>query len=130
MFILNRVLSKSVPKTPFKLFKGWKHRLNHFCVWGCSAEIRIYDLMASKLSPKTTRYYFIGYPINSKGYGFYCPTCGTRIVEAITAKFLENDLSNLDVSIHEGSSSGCQHVMVPIPIVQERVVHQLVERIP
>lgn len=127
-YILNRVPSKSVPKTPFELFKGWKPSLNHLRVWGCAAEVKIYDLAASKLSPKTTRCYFIGYPINAKGYKFYCPTRGTKIVEAINAKFLENDIgSSID---HENgeSSSRVEKVVVPIPIVQERVENPLDEQ--
>ena len=29
IYILDRVLSKLVPKTPFEHFKGWKPNLNH-----------------------------------------------------------------------------------------------------
>ena len=119
MYILNRVPSKPIPKTPFELFKGWKPSLNHSRVWGCAAEVKIYDPTASKLSPKTTRCYFIGYPTNAKGYRFYCPTRGTRIVEAITAKFLEDDMGESDISASEGTSSDRRHLIVSIPIVQK-----------
>ena len=36
VYILNRVPTKAVPKTPFELFKGWKLSLKHMGVWGCS----------------------------------------------------------------------------------------------
>ena len=32
MYILNRVPTKVVPKTPFELFKGWKPSLRHIRV--------------------------------------------------------------------------------------------------
>ena len=42
-YILNRVPTKAVSKTPFELFKGWKPSLRHMLVWGCLFEIRIYN---------------------------------------------------------------------------------------
>ncbi|KAJ1384531.1 F-box protein [Sesbania bispinosa] len=59
---------------------------------------------------------------------FYCPTRGTKIVEAIYAKFLENDMGGFDISIGDGTSSNKEQIVVPIPIVQERVVYQPIER--
>ena len=35
IYILNRVPSKSVPKTPYELWTGREPSLNHFCVWSC-----------------------------------------------------------------------------------------------
>lgn len=32
LYILNRVPSKSLPKTPFELWKGIKHNMNHLRV--------------------------------------------------------------------------------------------------
>ena len=37
VYILNRVPTKAVPKTPFELLKGWKSSLRHMRVWGCSS---------------------------------------------------------------------------------------------
>ena len=92
MYILNRVPTKAVPKTPFELFKGWKPSSRHIRVWGCPSEVRIYNPQEKKLDPKTISGYFIGYAERSKGYRFYCPSHSTRIVESKNAKFLENDL--------------------------------------
>ncbi|KAG9458306.1 hypothetical protein H6P81_002814 [Aristolochia fimbriata] len=39
VYILNRVPTKAVPKTPFELFKGWKSSLQHIRVWGCPFEV-------------------------------------------------------------------------------------------
>ena len=92
MYILNRVQTKAVSKTPFESFKGWKPSLRHIRVWGCPSEVRIYNPQEKKLDPRTINGYFIEYAERSKGYRFYCPSHNTRIVESINAKFLENDL--------------------------------------
>jgi transposase InsO family protein len=94
VYILNRVPTKVVPKTPFELWKGWKPSLRHMRVWGCPSEVRIYNPQEKKLDPRTISGYFIGYAERSKGYRFYCPSHSTRIVESRNAKFLENDLNS------------------------------------
>ncbi|RVW50232.1 Retrovirus-related Pol polyprotein from transposon TNT 1-94 [Vitis vinifera] len=91
VYILNRVPTKAVPKTPFELLKCWKPSLRHMRVWGCSSEVRIYNPQEKKLDPRTISGYFIGYAEKSKGYRFYCPSHNTRIVESKNAKFLEYD---------------------------------------
>ena len=93
-YILNRVPTKAVPKTPFELFKGWKPSLQHMRVWGCPSEVRIYNPHEKKLDPRTISAFFIGYAQSSKGYRFYCPSHTTRIVESRNAKFLEDDLNS------------------------------------
>jgi len=92
VYILNRVSTKVVPKTPFELFKGWKLSLKHMRVWGCPSEVRIYNPQEKKLDPRTISWYFIVNVERSKGYRFYCPYHITRIVESRNTKFLENDL--------------------------------------
>ncbi|RVW30282.1 Retrovirus-related Pol polyprotein from transposon TNT 1-94 [Vitis vinifera] len=70
VYILNRVPTKVVPKTPFELLKGWKPSLRHMRVWGCSSEVRIYNPQEKKLDPRTISGYFIGYAEKSKGDQF------------------------------------------------------------
>jgi hypothetical protein len=91
-YILNRVPTKAVSKTPFELFKGRKLSLHHIRVWGCLSEVRIYNPREKKLDPRTISGHFIGYAEKSKGYRFYCPSLKTRIVESRNAKFLEDHL--------------------------------------
>ena len=81
-YILNRVPTKAVSKTLFELFKDWKPSLQHMRVWGCLAEIRVYNPHERKLDPRTISGYFIGYAKRSKGYRFYCPSYNTRTVES------------------------------------------------
>ena len=38
VYLLNRVPSKAVSKTPFELWTGRKPSLRHLHVWGCPAE--------------------------------------------------------------------------------------------
>jgi len=90
MYLLNRVPSKAVQKTPFELWTNRKLSLRHLHVWGCQAEVRIYNLQEKKLDERTISGFFIGYPEKSKGYMFYCPTRSTRIVETRNARFIEN----------------------------------------
>jgi len=90
VYILNRVPSKAVPKTPFELWTRWKPILNHIHIWGCPAKVRIYNPNMKKLDPMTTSGHFIGYAVNSKRFKFYCPSHSTRIVEFMNAKFLDD----------------------------------------
>ena len=103
VYILNRVPSKAVPKTPFEIWNGWKPSLKHLHVWGCPVEVRVYNPHIKKLDERTVSGFFIGYAVNSKGFSFYCPSHTPNIVEARNAKFLEE---------HEISGSGSQKVII------------------
>ena len=72
-YILNRVATKAVAKTPYELWVGRKPSLKHFHVWGCPAEARPYEPNERKLDSQTVRSYFIGYSERSMGYKFYDP---------------------------------------------------------
>ena len=43
IYLLNRVPTKTVPKTPFELWTERKPSLRHLHFWGCPAEARIYN---------------------------------------------------------------------------------------
>ena len=51
VYILNRVPTKAVRKTPFELLKGWKPSLRHMRAWGCASKVRIYNPQEKKLDP-------------------------------------------------------------------------------
>lgn len=103
--ILNRVPSKSVPKTPFELWNGRKPTLNYLKVWGCPAEAKLFDPQHKKLDSKTVSCHFIGYPDKSKGYKFYCPGRSTKFIETRHAVFLEDSdiygCAPRDISLEE-----------------------------
>jgi transposase InsO family protein len=64
--IINRVLSKSVPKTPYELWTSRKPTRNYLHAWGCPAEAKIFNPQLGKLDHKTISRHFIGYPDKSK----------------------------------------------------------------
>jgi hypothetical protein len=85
--ILNRVPSKSVPKTPCR-----KPTLNYLHVWDCPAEAKLINPNIGKLDPKIVSCHFICYPDKSKGFYFYCPDRYIKIVEIRHTIFLENEV--------------------------------------
>ena len=101
VYILNRVLTNTILKMPFELFKGWKPSLRHISIWEYPFGVRIYNTQEKKLDPRTISGYFIGYGEKSKGYKFYCPSHATRIMESRNAIFLENDLVNVSGQFHD-----------------------------
>jgi len=90
MYLLNRVPSKVVPKTPFELWTNMTPSIRHLHVWGCHTEIRIYNPQERKLDARTISGYFIGYPEKSKGYMFYRLNPSMRIVKTGNARCIEN----------------------------------------
>ena len=54
LYILNCVPTKAIPLTPFELWTGRKPSLNHLKVWGCPAEVKLYNPTLSKLDSRTT----------------------------------------------------------------------------
>ena len=90
--ILNRVPSKLVPKTPYELWTGKEPSLNYLLVWGCPAEVKVFNPNIGKLDSKIVSCHFIGYPKKSKGYCFYCPNRQTKFIEIRHAVFLEDEI--------------------------------------
>jgi hypothetical protein len=90
--ILNRVPSKSVPKTPYELWTGRVPSLKHLQVWGSPAEAKVFNPNIEKLDSKTVSCHFIGYPKKSKGFRFYCSDRYTKFIETRHAVFLEDEM--------------------------------------
>ena len=68
-YLLNRVPSKFVAKTPYEIWIGRKPVLSHLRVWGCPAYVKY--LITDKLGPRSDKCNFIGYPKEIKGYYFH-----------------------------------------------------------
>ena len=126
MYLLNRVPSKAVSKTPFELWTGRKPSLRHLHIWGCLSEVRIYNPHERKLDFWTISGFFIGYPEKSKGYRFYYPNHSPRIVETGNARFIENSENS---GSEEPRNMVIQEVRVeiPIPITSKFVVPTIVD---
>ena len=67
-YLLNRIPSKEIPKTHFELWTNRTPSIRHLHVWGCQAEIKIYNSQERKLDARIISGYFIGYLKKSKGY--------------------------------------------------------------
>ena len=92
-----------------------KPSLNHFKVWGCPVEVKIYDPSLKKTDSRTTRCYFIWYPSHSKRYKIYCSTRGTRVVESQVTKFLELDVAKSIPSQSTEIVEPMDFISLPLP---------------
>jgi hypothetical protein len=90
--ILNRVPSKSVPKTPYELWMRRVPSLHHLHVWGSPTEAKVFNPNIAKLDSKIVSSFFIGYPEKSKGFRFYCLDRYTKLVETRHVVFLEDEM--------------------------------------
>jgi hypothetical protein len=101
--IINHVLSKSVPNTPYELWTGRKPNIDYLYIWDCPAEAKIFNSQLGKLDLKTISCHFIGYPNKSKGYRFYYPEHTTKFVDTRHVVFLECDMrsSPRDIDLEE-----------------------------
>ncbi|RVW13581.1 Retrovirus-related Pol polyprotein from transposon TNT 1-94 [Vitis vinifera] len=89
VYILNRVPSKAVAKTPYELWTSKKPSIRHLHVWGCPAEARPYKPNEKKLDFRTVSCYFVGYSERSRGFKFYDPSTRS-FFETSNAKFIED----------------------------------------
>ncbi|KAI9126101.1 hypothetical protein K1719_003519 [Acacia pycnantha] len=71
-FTLNRVPSKAVEKTPYEIWTGKKPSLSFLKIWGC--EVYVKHQASDKLSSRSSKCLFVGYPKETKGYYVYNPT--------------------------------------------------------
>ena len=88
VYLLNRVPSKSIPKTPYKMWKGVKHVLNHIHTWSCLAHVLKGKM--TKLESRTQMYLFVGYPKGMRGYYVYNNE-EQKLFVSTNAKFLKED---------------------------------------
>ena len=65
-FLLNRIPSKAVEKTPYELWTGKRPGLSFLKIWGCEAYVKCQA--SDKLASKSDKCLFVGYPKETKGY--------------------------------------------------------------
>ena len=68
-YILNKVLSKSVNKTPYEIWSRCKPVLSYLRIWRCPAYVK--RLKTDKLRPRSDKCLFVRYSKDTKGYHFY-----------------------------------------------------------
>ena len=87
-FILNRVPSKAVEKTPYEIWNGKPPSFSFLKIWGCEAYVK--RQISDKLAPKSDKCLFIGYPKETKGYYFYNAS-ENKVFVARNGVFLERE---------------------------------------
>ena len=94
-FILNRVPSKAVEKTPYETWTGKTPSLYFLKIWGCEAYVK--RQISDKLAPKYDKCLFMGYPKETKGYYFY-NTSENKVFVAWNGIFLEREFNSKGTS--------------------------------
>ena len=92
---LNRVPSKSVVKTPYEMWNGKSPKLSFLKIWGCDAFVK--RLQSDKLTPKSDKCIFVGYPKETLGYYFYNREEG-KVFVARSGVFLEKEFLKKEAS--------------------------------
>lgn len=73
-YILNRSSTSALNKqTPLEAWFGWKRKLTHFRVFGCTVFVHIPSQKRGKLDENNLECIFLGYSDESKAYRFYNP---------------------------------------------------------
>ena len=88
VYLLNRVLSKSIEAIPYEMWYGKKPILSYMRIWGCPAYVMYIE--SDKLEAKSDKCLFVGYPNEIRGYYFYNPT-EQKMFVLRHATFLEKD---------------------------------------
>ena len=114
-YLLNRVLSKSVIKTPYEIWTGRKPALSHLRVWGCPAYVK--RLVTDKLGPRSDKCSFIGYPKETKGYFFYHAD-EQKVFVSLKAIFLEKEFLGEGTVASKVELDEVQQVEGPTPIAE------------
>ena len=87
-FILNRVPSKAVEKTPYEIWTGKLPSLSFLKICGCEAYVK--HQISDKLAHKSDKCLFMGYPKETKGYYFYNAS-ENKVFVARNGVFLERE---------------------------------------
>jgi hypothetical protein len=95
VFTLNRVPTKSVERIPYEIWTRKHPELSFLKVWGCEAYIKC--LMSDKLTLKSDKCFFVGYPRETKGYYFYNKDEG-KVFVARNGVFMEKEFLSKGVS--------------------------------
>ena len=90
-YILNCVPSKSIPSTPYELWKSETPDLSIIHPKGCATYIHNTSHEYGKLGPKGKKYIFIRYSKFSKGYVFLGEDGRDIKIESRDVTFLEKD---------------------------------------
>ena len=106
-FLLNRIPSKEVEKTPYELWTGKRPGLSFLKIWVCEAYVK--RLASNKLASKSDKCLFVRYPKETKGYYFYILS-ENKVFVAHNGVFVEREFISKRVS---GSKTSLEEVQEP-----------------
>ena len=106
-FLLNRIPSKAVDKTPYELWTGTRPGLSFLKIWGCEAYVKRQAF--DKLASKSDKCLFVGYPRKQKGTTF-TSHLRTKCLLLVMEFFLEREFISKRVS---GSKTSLEEVKEP-----------------
>jgi hypothetical protein len=119
-FTLNKVPTKSVERTPYEIWIGKHLGLSFLRVWGCESYVK--RLMSDKLTPLLDKYFFVGYPRETKWYYFYNKTEGKVSVVRndvfMEKEFLSKGVNGSKVQLEEIHETP-ENFSVPTDPIQE-----------
>ena len=129
-FTLNRVPSKAVEKTPFELWTGKRPSVSFLKIWGCEAYVK--RLISDKLTPKSDKCFFVGYPKQTKGFYFY-NRAENKVFVARGGVFLEKEFLSKRVSGSNVHLEEIRNIQENTPITQQEpqdIVEPIQETLP
>ncbi|GAU49783.1 hypothetical protein TSUD_369070 [Trifolium subterraneum] len=95
-FYLNSLLLEHRnEKTPYEIWSGKRPSMSYMKIWGC--EVYVKRQISTKLEAKSDKFFFVGYPKETKGYYFYNPSEG-KVVVARTRVFIEREFISKGIS--------------------------------
>ncbi|RDX91815.1 hypothetical protein CR513_26140, partial [Mucuna pruriens] len=120
VYILNRMPTKTVNKTPYELWTDKKPNIKHLYIWGYPTEARPYKPHERKVDSRIVGCYFVGYAECSRDYKFNDPT-SRSFFETGNARILEEvefgKEENIRIVVFEKESiNDIDQVLVPITI--------------
>jgi hypothetical protein len=110
----------SIERTPYEIWTREHPGLSFLKVWGCEAYVKC--LMSDKLTPKLDKCFFVGYPMETKGYYFYNKAEGKVLVARngvfMEIEFLSKGVSGSKVQLEEIQET-LEKVSAPTDPIQE-----------
>lgn len=110
VYLQNRTISRSINKTPLKLFIGEKPDISHIRVFGSKTYSLIPKQRRRKLDNKAEEGILIGYDANTKGYRILNPSTN-RVWISRSVKIIEHE----DNQVPETCSEKQETVVCGIP---------------
>ena len=95
VYVLNRVPSSTIRKTPFETWYKTRPRLDHLRIFGSTAFVHIPKQDRSKLDAKSERCIFVGYSETQKAWRFWNPV-SRKLRVSRDAIFHEKDEEDTD----------------------------------